>query len=635
MWSTCLVFYQTALLGGYLYARLLERRLAPRRQSFWHVALLACSLLLLPVGPGARWQPAAAVHPAWLILQMLTLTIGLPFLVLAATGPLLQAWLARAGSATPYRMFAISNLASLAALLAYPTLVEPVFGTSAQRWIWSWLYVIFVALCAFLARKSASAEMQVIQKTIGVTTPPARWLEWFALAACGSMLLLSVTNHIDQNVAAVPLLWILPLAVYLLSFIFCFGPWNLYRRALWIRLLAFSLGMLGYAIYNIDAVIALQISVPIFLAGLFVCCVYCHGELNRLRPPAAELTSFYLAIAAGGAAGAILVGLIAPQIFRGVYELPLTLIFTALLALLLTWRDHVWAVTGLWVGVAACMIAVAVTNIAAYRKDTLSIRRSFYGSLRTVQTPHAGPDQQRILFHGTIEHGAQFLQLPRRLRATTYYGPSSGVGILLRECFPGPKRVGVIGLGVGTLAVYGKRGDHFEFYEINSQVVDMAQSLFFYLRESQARTHVTIGDGRLALAREAAPPFDVLVLDAFSGDAIPVHLLTREAVALYLRHLQNGGAIAFHVSNDFLNLAPIVKQLAANAGYGYVLVHNHADPEEGLLASDWVLVTRNKAVLENPSIRTHEKGIEGEANGRLWTDDYNDLLGLFRKPELR
>lgn len=449
------------------------------------------------------------------------------------------------------------------------------------------------------------------------------------------MLLLSVTNHIDENVAAVPLLWILPLAVYLLSFIVTFGTERVYIRPLWLRFLAFALGILGYAIYNINTVEAIQISVPIFLAGLFVCCVFCHGELNRLRPHTADLTGFYLLIAAGGASGAVLVGLVAPAVFGGVYELPLTLVFTAALAFLLTWNERAWAVRVLWIGVAAVLVVVSVANIEAYRQDALSLRRSFYGSLRVVQSPHAGPDQTRTLYHGTIEHGSQFLWPPRRFRPTAYYGPDSGIGIVLRECFPGPKRVGIVGLGVGTLAAYGENGDVFRFYEINHQVTEIAQSLFFYLRESHARIQIVEGDGRLSLERDSVPPFDVLALDAFSGDAIPVHLLTEQAMTLYLSHLKPDGVIAFHVSNNYLDLAPVVRQIAEHAGYRAVLVRSHKDEEDLILTADWVLVTRNRGILQNPAIIIHSKSIVKRTGLRIWTDQYNNLLQILKAPEIR
>ncbi len=634
VWSTCLVFFQTALLLGYLYARLIARYLSSRSQSAVHILLLAGSLALLPIGPSDRWKPGPISDPTWLIVGMLAATIGLPFIALSATTPLLQDWLARGGHKTPYRLFAVSNFASLAALLAYPLLIEPTLDTSAQSAWWSWGYVIFAVMCAVVASRSGLTKGRNSTEAAEFEwVSPMRKAVWFALAAAGSMLLLSVTNHIDENVAAVPLLWVLPLALYLLTFVLAFGTRTIYRRSLWIRLLAFALGIFGYAIFNINSVEAIQVGLPVFLLGLFACCMFCHGELNRLRPGAYGLTGFYLIIAAGGAAGAIFVGLIAPRIFSGIYELPLALIITAALALMLTWRDADWPLRFLWIGVAASMVVVFAVNVKAYRENSLSLRRSFYGSLRVVQSPHAGLEQNRTLYHGTIEHGAQFLWPPARFRPTTYYGPDSGIGIVLRECFASPKRVGIVGLGVGTIAAYGQPGDTFRFYEINNQVVDIAQALFFYLRETQAQVQIVEGDARLSLEREAAPPFDVLALDAFSGDAIPVHLLTKEALALYRKHLKPDGVLAFHVSNNYLDLAPIVRQLAEMAGYHAVLVKNHASDDELILAADWVLVTNNNDVLENPAVKVHSAPIASRAGLRPWTDDYNNLLQILKAPQ--
>ena len=638
VWSTCLAFYQTALLGGYLYAFLITRWLRPMLQLSLHLTLLAASLALLPIGPSSRWKPGPLQSPSWAILETLTVTIGLPFVLLSATSPLLQAWLVRLGFKMPYRMFAVSNLASLAALLAYPFLVEPALGTSAQSLWWSVLYAVFVALCLSAGWASRQSSVEINPDT----SAPDRAVDWrhrtwwLLLSACSSMLLLSITNQIDENVAAVPLLWVIPLAIYLLTFVLAFGTFKIYRRPLWLRILAFSLGILGYAIYNINVVEAIQVSLPLFLAGLFVCCLFCHGELNRSRPPAADLAGFYLIIAGGGAAGAIFVGLIAPRIFSAVYELPLTLIFMALLALTLTWPEQAWPLRALWMGVTACMIIVMVMNVQAYGKNSLSLRRSFYGSLRVVQSKYGGPEQQRILYHGTIEHGAQYLLPPRRDRATTYYGADSGVGILLREGFSAPKRVAVIGLGVGTLGAYAKPGDTFEFFEINPQIAEIAQALFSYLRDMRTGWHIVMGDGRLSLERQrAATPFDVIILDAFSGDAIPVHLLTKEAVALYLQHLAPDGVLAFHISNDYLDLAPIVRQLAEMFHYQSVLVHSPAEIEEGTLPADWVLVTNNQSVLGNPSIKVHSRAISSRAGLRPWSDDYNNLLQVFKTPAFR
>jgi hypothetical protein len=638
VWATCLVFYQVVLLAGYYYASWVRRICSARNATVLHVAVLAISLAFLPVGPGVHWKIAAAQHPAWLIFEMLGASIAVPFLALSATSPLLQHWLGAAGSRTPYRLFAVSNFASLAALVAYPLIVEPRLDMSGQRVWWSAAYVAFAIACGACALLSRRAGTQV-----EAAHPAADEREFnlrqkllcLALAGCASMLLLALTNHLTENIAPVPLLWILPLAVYLLTLVLAFGQSHIYRRNVWLRFLAVGLGVLGYSIYDIDAVEAIQVSIPVSLAGLFVCCMFCHGELNELRPAPHYLTEFYLMIAAGGACGAIFVGLIAPQIFTGIFELPLSLLLTACLAAVVTWSIRNWPVRVLWVGISVAAVLVLYVNISSYERDALSSRRSFYGALRVVQSPHAGTRTNRTLFHGTVEHGAQFLLPPMRFRPTTYYGPDSGIGIVLRECYASPKRVGVVGLGIGTIAAYGQTGDTFQFYEINRQVEDMANSLFFYLRESHAKTNIVTGDARLSLEAEKGPPFDVIALDAFSGDAIPVHLITREALAVYFRHLQPEGALAFHVSNNFLDLASVVKQLATDAGYSAVGAHNHEDDDSLLLPADWVIVTRNNAVLQNASLKAHAMVIADRSGLRPWTDDYNSLLEIIRTPSLK
>ncbi len=634
VWSTCLVFYQVALLLGYSYARFLTRRFKPRAQSTIHIVLLVVSLILLPIGPGVRWKPSPFEDPTWVILGMLTVTIGLPFVVLSSTSPLLQDWLARAGHPAPYRMFALSNVASFAALLGYPFAIEPALDTHGQSLWWSVAYLIFVLLCGLAAWGSRVLAGGPRMDIVNDETRPGQRTYWFALAACGSMLLLSITNHITENVAAVPLLWVMPLAIYLLTFVLSFGPKNIYKRSIWLRLLAVALGTLAYAIYDIRVTEIIQVSLPIALLSLFVCCTFCHGELSRLRPDTRDLTDFYEFLALGGATGAIFVGLIAPRIFSGIYELPLTLVLTAALALLLTWRDGRWPLRLLWIGATGTMIIVLRANVKDYQENALSVRRSFYGSLRVVQSPHAGKEQTRTLFHGAVEHGAQFLWPPYRFQPTTYYGPDSGIGIVLRECFSSPKRVGIIGLGVGTIAAYGQPGDTFHFYEINRQVEDIAESLFFYLRETHARIQVIEGDARLSLERDKTPQYDVLAVDAFSGDAIPVHLLTREALALYLRHLKPQGVIAFHVSNQFLDLSPIIRQVAEEAGYQALLVIGHMSKDELILPTNWVLVTKNAAVQKNSDVSLHTRTIAARS-GRPWTDSYSNLIQILKRPQWR
>lgn len=600
-----------------------------------HVLVLVFALVCMPIGPGVRPPAGATDHPVWQILSLLTTTIALPFLALSATSPLLQHWLITRGDTSPYRFFAVSNFASLAALLVYPFMIEPALDLRTQQVWWSYGFAGFALLCMFsgLPRRSWKTT-QSVPKPEFEWIPPWRMAGWFALAACGGMLLLSITNHLTENVAAVPLLWVLPLAVYLLSFIVTFGRNREYRQGLWLRLLALTLCLLGYAISNINSTVPLQISVPVFLAGLFVCCVFCHGELFRERPSGHQLTAFYLVIAAGSAAGAIFVGLIAPAIFDAVYELPVTLIFIAALAGIVRWKQAAWPLRSFWAALTACMAFVLFTNWKQYHEDSLALRRSFYGALRVVQSRHMGPDQIRTLFHGTIEHGAQYLWPPLRDQPTTYYGPDAGIGIVLREGFTGPKRVGLVGLGIGTLAAYGQPGDEFRFYEINDQVIELAKILFFYLRDTKATTTILEGDGRLSLQQDASAPFDVLALDAFSGDAIPVHLLTTQAGELYRRRLKPNGVIAFHVSNDFLDLAPVVEKLARSVGYQSVLVRSHAG-DESILAADWVLVTNNPDILNNEAVRLRSKPISRVPGLRTWTDDYSNLYQILKTPQVR
>jgi len=641
VWAVCLVFFQTALLLGYLYSRVLTHLFRPQIQALIHIILLLVSLWLLPVGPSARWRPGPLQDPSWFILEMLTAALGLPFVLLSSTGPLLQHWLARGGHQTPYRLFALSNFASLAALLSYPFLIEPSFDTRCQSLGWSAGYGAFVLLCGvcagFVSRPHATSGGHVKQPA-EVLEASAGWL-WFALAACGSMLLLSITNHLSENIAAVPLLWILPLTIYLLTFVLAFSGRHFYSRELGTRFLALALGLVAYAIYNIRSIENIVVSLAVFLFALFVGCLFCHGELYRSRPPAGNLTTFYLLIALGGAAGAIFVGILAPKLFTGVYELPLTLSLTSALAVLCTWPGRDWTVRIFWIAITCCMFVVFGAYRNAFQRNAIYMNRSFYGSLRVLQSPHAGQNETRRLYHGTVEHGAQFLLPPGRFQPTTYYGLNSGIGLVLGDRFApdlhaaGGKHVAVVGLGVGTLAAYGKTGDTYWFYEINHQVVDVAQSLFTYLRETKARVQIVEGDARLSLDRDPSTTFDVIAVDAFSGDAIPVHLLTREAFSLYLSHLRSpDGVLAFHVSNRYLDLAPVIRQLADEIGYAAILIRNDKDDEELISSADWVLVTKNAKFANDPEIKAQKLPIPTRPGKRSWTDTYNNLFDVLKMP---
>jgi hypothetical protein len=633
--ATCLAFFQSALLLGYLYADIVTRRLDPRRQSLLHITLLLASLLFLPIAPHAWWRPHSGGDPAWHILVVLTASIGAPFILLSATSPLVQAWHARNESVSePYHLFALSNLASLLALLSFPFLVEPRLTSHQQGILWSALFVVFAVFCSLAAWRARRGN--VWPATREANTPEriaapslADKLIWLSLSACGSILLLSVTNHLTENVAAVPLLWVIPLAFYLLTFTLAFNRRSLYSRELMVGLLAVTLGSWGYAVQESSVTESIQVSVPLFSVGLFICCLFCHGELAARRPAARHLTSFYLMVSLGGALGATFVGLLAPHIFSAIYELPLALILTAFLAAVVLWSEG-WMMRVLWVGAVIAMFVVFVRNVRSYEKDSIVTVRSFYGALRVKEFRDWLKQPYHTLYNGTIEHGAQFVNPPMSLQPTTYYGADSGVGLALDRCCHGPKRVGVVGLGTGTLAAYGKSGDYFRFYEINPQVVRIANASFSYLRDTPARTEITLGDARLSLESEPSQQFDVLAVDAFSGDAIPVHLLTRQAFTLYLHHLKPDGILAIHTSNTYLDLAPVVQLLAHDAGYAPRLIVNNDNRRKLIDSSDWMLVTRNKAFLDDLEDSVLIETVTVPPHLRLWTDDYNNLFQILR-----
>lgn len=631
VWSVCLVFFQGALLLGYLYADA-TARLRPRVQVGLHIGLLLACFLLLPLSPSPFWRPHPGEDPAWRILGLLTVGLGIPYVLLSATSPLLQTWYARSlPNSSPFHLFALSNTASLLALLSYPFLIEPRSSTHTQEIAWSIALVVFIVLCSatgLVSRTDGSVALAVAPEEQEAPTVVTR-IEWLALSIGGSMLLLSITNHLTQNVAPVPLLWVLPLALYLLTFALAFSRHSLYQRPLFIRLLAIALGAMGYAVYDPRSIEAIQVSVPIFCGGLFICCMFCNGELNRLRPATKHLTSFYLTVALGGAIGSILIGLVAPHVFDGIYEFPLTLLFTSLLAFIMLW-DEGWISRLLWACVAFAMCLAVLINVRSFTRNSIMMARNFYGALRVTQTTEFGDHAARMLYHGTIRHGAQFLVLPWRKQPTTYYSRDSGIGLALRYCCNAPKRVGVIGLGTGTLAAYGEPGDYFRFYEINPEVVNIANTLFTYLRESPARIDTVLGDARLSLEHESSQQFDVLAVDAFSGDAIPVHLLTKESVALYLTHLKPNGILAIHTSNSFLALDPVAKKLADAFNYPAVSILNAPDEDQCISTADWVLITRNKDFLSQEMVVRQRQPIASTAGLRLWTDDYNDLFEILR-----
>ena len=661
VWTTCLVFFQLALLAGYTYSDL-SNRLKPKTQTTIHIVLLLVSLAALPILAGAGWKPAGDEDPLWRILGLLTATIGLPYFMLSTTGPLVQSWFARehtdpVTAKRVYRFFALSNLGSLAGLLAYPFAIEMWEPTHTQALGWSVGYGVFVLLCIGSALRARSAKeigkapapealvgAGVGEMTVVEALPPrlSDYLLWFTFAALASLILLSVSNHISQNVASIPFLWVLPLTLYLLTFVLVFegrSGRGFYVRSFWLGPTLVVLGAMAWGLTAERGVLAINEAIPLYCIGLFLTCMFCHGELAAAKPAPKYLTRFYLMLSVGGAAGGMFVGLAAPKLFTGYLEMPLGLLVCALMAVVVT--RHLFARP---LTILAPLGALAAAGVCGYygykyeeflKEDTIHASRNFYGALRVKQTrPDNDPDANRRLVHGVIMHGEQYINPAHRHIITSYYGDTSGIGMALSRFHPVEQRVGVIGLGAGTLAGYGQKGDYFRLYEINPKVIDIATHYFYYLTESKARVETALGDARLVLEREKPQQFDVLAVDAFSSDAIPTHLITREALQVFLKHIKPDGAVAFHVTNRYLRLAPVVKQLAEEAGYEAVLITDDAEDDKYLSRTDWVIVTKNREFIDDPGVKAKRVKIEAIPGMRTWTDDFNNLFQILKSLEL-
>jgi SAM-dependent methyltransferase len=636
VWATCMLFFQTLLLAGYAYAHGTNARCSPRAQAVLHTLLLAAAVASLPIAPEERWKPTGAEEPISAILLLLLASVGLPYFLLSATSPLVQAWFARVRPGeNPYRLFAASNLASLVALVGYPFAVEPWLSNREQVSAWSWLFAVFAVLCAVLAWRSVRGPVAGRAALAAAPAPAPRAADyalWLALSAAGSAMLLAVTNHITQNVAAIPLLWLAPLTLYLLTFILAFEGGRAWRIEIgWSFVLVWIAGM-AWLLADASRQFDLALQLGMWLSGLFVACLFCHGELYRSRPHERHLTAFYLTISAGGALGGVMVAVVAPLAFDAYYELGIALIAVAFLAALR------FAALGRFARAASLVALLGASGCAAYdalrfQRDVIYSERNFYGVLRVKEygTPGA-PNHLRRLLHGVIMHGEQYMDPSRRHQPTTYYQASSGIGAAIAARAKGPPmRVGVVGLGAGTLAAWGRKGDVYRFYDINPKVLEVARTHFSYLAESDARIELALGDARLVLEREPPQQFDILAVDAFSSDAIPVHLITKEALAVYLRHVKPDGIVAFHVSNRFLDLVPVVARIARENGAHAVVVYDTAEEGSDKTQTDWVLVSRDAGALDAPEIRAAgAEPAEERADWRTWTDDYSNLIQILK-----
>ena len=665
VWTICMLFFQTALLAGYGYAHaatLLDRR----RQGMLHLALLAASLLFLPIAPSAGlWKPSPGDSPLVKILLMLTATIGVPYLLLSASAPLLQHWFVRAcPGRSPFRLYALSNAASFLALVSYPFVMEPNLAVGRQGIAWGWgygLYVLLAGVCAAMplfnrrlpwlgnGNAAADAAEPVITGREGTPERLSRGnaVLWLLLSACSSAVLLATTNQLCQEVAVVPFLWVVPLALYLATFVICFAGRRAYDRILWGIVFAGAVFFACRSLY-LGFLVPLSVQLIHYLLVLFSCCMVCHGELVRLQPAPRHLTAYYLLIAAGGALGGAFVALAAPLLFKGFWEFPLSLTLSGLVVLIAWLRTGAFAEAPRWLPVLplaglVALVAFDLFYIRAFWPSTLATTRNFYGILRVIRESDAiGP--KLTMIHGRVMHGTQYTDSDKRNWPTSYYNPESGVAQALRlhprRMTGNPAhnglRVGVIGLGTGTLALYGKPGDTFRFYEINPEVIRLAGQHFSFLGDSAARIELVPGDARIVLedelARSGSQRFDVLVVDAFTSDAIPIHLLTRESVDLYLRHLNPDGLLVVNFTNRFLDLTPVLFAHGEHAGLRAAVISNGEDPKRGITKADWMILTRNDTFLAHPQVREKSAPPSPAGSARLlWTDSFASLWQVLRR----
>ncbi len=649
VWSTCLVFFQAVLFGGYLYAHLLRTRLSERRQALVHGLLVTASLAFLPLGPDGRWVPPPQTSPVMHIMTFLTVTLGLPFFLLCSASPLLQAWFSHRPGRRPYRLYAFSNAGSLLGLLAYPFVLEPLFALPAQQRGWSAGYAAWAAVVAAIAfsvyRQGdvPGGERRHGPSPAGAPSPYRRTMV-FGFALCGSLLMAAATHSLCEDIAVVPLLWVLPLSLYLVTFILAFGWEGSYRRYLMLSLLALTTAAAVAALF-LGLRLPPVLRIAALSAFLFFACMVCHGEMVRLKPGHRRLTDFYLTLSAGGAAGTSLVVFAAPLLFDGYWELHTGIVLCwtlAALAVLVGRRDEPLRGGGIARAAAAVAILLLVVVLRVHTvlelAGTVRAERNFYGSLKIVEADTGGPGHRLELINGGVLHGSQFIDPRRRRLPSAYYGTHSGLGFAFQAARQGEGeergiRVGGVGLGIGVSAAHGKEKDSFRFYEINPAVVRAAREDFSYLEDSPAQVSIVQGDGRLVMERELkeghAGLYDLLVIDAFTGDAIPVHLLTRESLQIYLGHLAPGGKLAFNISNRYLDLRPLMRGLADDAGLEVLIVDTLGEEEKGTRGATWALMAREERLFSGmEKVAAHHSRPLPLGRDVLWTDGYSNIFRL-------
>ena len=689
VWTTCMLFFQIALLAGYCYSHLITKRLSLKQQWILHAILLVVAFVFLPVQPSEVWKPVGSEDPTWQMLLLLSATIGFPFFMLSTTGPLIQAWQSRTHSQkSAYRLFAVSNFGSLLGLLGYPFIVEPYLRLGDQSLYWSIGFVVFGLLCLWSGWQLFAVSDEGLEQ--GAQERQARHpagnpsglresdplpipglgncIFWTLLAFAASSMLLATTNQMCQEVASVPFLWVLPLGLYLITFIICFENPRWYRREIFFPLMFLSV-LAAIFLLKEGVSIPLPLQVVNYALVMFACCMTCHGELAKSKPAVENLTLFYLMVSIGGALGGIFVVIVAPRIFTVYFEFHVSLILSvalSVLAMLMRWtpgsqsadasdrrvrlsRVFAWLAVPIAVaGIGATINCMFEEGAELGEAEVLYRTRNSYGTLHVRSyLDEGGYEESRSLINGRIKHGAQrdygLPSVPVPV-PSSYYSSTSGIGVavdLLGEINDdGPLRFGVVGLGTGSMASWGIKGDSFKFYEINPACEFVAREYFSYLSNTEAfeRVEVVIGDARVQmenyLAEHGSEEFDLLVVDAFSSDAIPMHLLTRECFQLYCDNLSERGILAVHVSNRYLNLGTIVFNLANEIGYESFLVETYEDSgiqkmiedfDNGADESSWVLVTRDPQLTK----WIRQAGVETPwpepMPTTVWTDDFGSL----------
>ena len=642
VWTTCLLFFQALLLGGYAYAHLLADRMTPRRQALVHVVLLLACLATLPIAPSPRWAPQDASYPTFRVLLLLAVTVGLPYFALAATSPLVQHWFAGLfPRRSVYRLYALSNAGSLAALISYPFVIEPMLSRRTQSWGWSGLFAAFAIACAVSAIEAAQHARQPPSPQsnnpgtddAGPLLTARTSLLILALTALASLLLMSATNKLCQEIAPFPFLWVVPLTVYLVAFILCFEYPRFYRRLFIMPLTALATLFSAYAMMRRGGV-KLPAHFAAHCSALLLCCIFCLGETARLRPAARQLTRYYLLVALGGVIGGAVVTLLAPLIFSQFIELHFSYLSAWVLGMAILLLDRASALRGFrrpWVRFVMIVIfpllgGMLYSDAALTTLRRIYADRSFYGVLEVIENAEPDPRRRnRELIHNGITHGVQFTHEDFRRKPVCYYEPFSGVGLALtRFRNDQPRRIAVVGLGAGTLAAYGKAEDQVTFFELDPGVIAVARSHFTYLADTPAKVRIITGDARLSLTREAnEQKYDVIVLDAFSGDAVPVHLLTVEAFELYRRRLKEGGLIAAHLSNLHLNLLPPVWAAARKMNFSAAVFATVS--RQTPYPSEWLLITADTGFLD--SLRSDPAYRDWRVRQvQPWTDDRAPLF---------